>query len=607
MSGIAGIVLPPGRPVEKSLLERMAASMHDRGPDGAGIWTAGSAGFTHARLSTSCAPETPQPCTLDGSTWIASDARIDGRSDLVRELNAAGRAVVSQADDAQLILHAYHAWGERCVEHLLGDFSFAVWDTRSGRLFCARDHFGIKPFYYAEVDGGVVFSNTLDCVRLHPAVSGSLNESFIADFLVAGCSQDPTATAFAQVKRLAPAHSLSIDSGATAIRRYWSLPTAERIRYRHPTDYLERFRELLQSAVNDRVRARRVAVWMSGGLDSTTIAATARRILTGSGAAGHLRAYTVVYNSLFDDPERRYAAIASRAIGIPTEYLGADHGLPFEGFCDGEVQTPEPIDDPFHLLRTRQLREVAAGHRVALSGDGGDELLWRPYVVDLLGAVPARELAADLARCLLVHRRRPALGIRAKLQSWRGRGRARPRIPEWLDPDIARRYELGARDRDSGAPAATAMHPLHPETHRRLSSPLVHAFLEGHDPGITGVALEHRWPFLDVRLVGYLVAIPPVPWCVDKLLVRDAMRGSLPEVLLRRPKTPLPADPLRAHLQNLNLSWFDSVEAAPELSRFVNRSDVPPAARIVNAADPWVDLRPLCLNYWLLGLSHRNC
>ena len=598
MSGIAGIVLAPGRSVDAPLLERMAASLRFRAPDGNSTWMGGAVGFAHALLRTGDAAVAPQPCTLDGSTWITADARIDDRADLIRQLEADAPANLSTCDDSQLILHAYHAWGERCVDHLLGDFAFAIWDGRERRLFCARDHFGVKPFFYAEVDGGIVFSNTLDCVRTHPAVSDALDELFIADFLVCGCSQQLTATAYRQVKRLAPAHCLSLAGGNPVVRRYWSLPTVDRIRYRRSADYVEHFRELLGAAVADRISDCAPAVWMSGGLDSTAIAATAQRLLTERGAGAPLRAYTVIYESLFADNERRYAETASRALGIATQYLPADQSLPFAGWDDSEIQNPEPVDDPYHLLRTRQLRQVAEGNRVALSGDGGDEVLWRSYVVDLVGAVPTKELAGDLARCLLIHRRRPALGIRARVERWRGREQPGPQIPEWLDQDMVHRLDLEARFRDTNA-KDTGLHPLRPETSRRLSSPFVHSFLEGHDSGVTRVALEHRWPFLDVRLVSYLLSIPPVPWCVDKLLARVAMRGVLPEALLRRAKTPLPADPLRAHLQTTDLSWFDSFVAAPELSRFVNRRAVRPASELPRAADPWVDLRPLCLNYWL--------
>ncbi|HEX4915221.1 MAG TPA: asparagine synthase-related protein, partial [Vicinamibacterales bacterium] len=585
MSGIAGIVLAPGRSVDASLLQRMAASLRFRAPDGDNTWIGGAVGFAHAVLRTGNAAVAPQPCTLDGSTWITADARIDGRADLIRRLEPDAHGPLSTCDDAQLILHAYRAWGERCVDHLLGDFAFAIWDGSEQRLFCARDHFGVKPFFYAEVDGGLVFSNTLDCVRTHPAVSDALDEWFIADFLVCGCSQQLTATAFAQVKRLAPGHCLSMAGGTTVVRRYWSLPTADRIRYRKSADYVEHFRELLDVAVGDRIRDCEPAIWMSGGLDSTALAATAQRLLTKRGAAAPLRAYTVIYESLFDDNERCYAEIASRAIGTATQYLPADHGLPFAGWDNGEVQSPEPIDDPYHLLRTQQLREMAGGNRVALSGDGGDEVLWRSYVADLVGAVPAGDLIADLARCLFIHRRRPPLGIRAKVETWRGHVQPGPQLPEWLNPDMVHRLDLETRFRDNRG-AATGLHPLRPEASRRLSSPFVHSFLEGHDSGITRVALEHRWPFLDVRLVGFLLAIPPVPWCVDKLVVRVAMSDSLPEVLLRRPKTPLPADPLRAHLQRTDLSWFDSFVAAPELSRFVNRNAVRAVSELSRVSDP---------------------
>jgi asparagine synthase (glutamine-hydrolysing) len=367
MSGIGGIVLAPGRSVDAPLLQLMAASLHFRGPDGDSTWIGGAVGFAHALLRTGDAAVVPQPCTLDGSTWITADARIDGRADLIRRLEADAHANLSTCDDSQLILHAYRAWGERCVDHLLGDFAFAIWDSRERRLFCARDHFGVKPFYYAEVDGGLVFSNTLDCVRTHPAVSDALDELFIADFLVCGCSQQLTATAYAQVKRLAPAHSLSMSGGPAAVRRYWSLPTAGRIRYRKSADYVEHFRELLNAAVGDRIRDCAPAIWMSGGLDSTAIAATAQRILKERGAAAQARAYTVIYESLFDDTERRYAQIASRAIGIATQYLSADQSLPFAGWDDSEIHNPEPLDDPYHLLRTRQLHQVAESNRVALS------------------------------------------------------------------------------------------------------------------------------------------------------------------------------------------------------------------------------------------------
>jgi asparagine synthase (glutamine-hydrolysing) len=603
MSGIAGIVLSAGRSVDGRLLRRMASSMAYRGTDGQQTWIGGPVGFAHALLRTGDLQSAAQPATLDGQVWITADARIDGREDLVRKLTAGGRTEVPAGDDACLILHAYHVWGEHCVDHLLGDFAFAIWDGRSRRLFCARDHFGVKPFYYAAIDGGLVFSNTLDCVRRHPEVDDTLNELSVADFLLFGCHHDPTATTFARIQRLAPAHALSHGSG-TALRRYWALPVAGRIRYRKPAEYVEHFKALLRAAVADRIRDSRPAIWLSGGMDSTAIAATAQPLLNAGGTPFRLPAFTVVYESLFKDDDRRYAEIAARAIGVCARYLPADDGLPFDGWDADGVETPEPIGDPYSSLYTQHLREMAAGSRVALSGDGGDEVFWRSYVVDLIGNLSMRELAADLARTVLVHRQRPAAGVRAKLRHWRRGHSPQMAMPVWLNAAFVDRYDLRRRLEDARTSSTIGTHPLRPEAHRRLSSPLLSSYLEGLDPGITRVPLEHRWPFLDVRLVDFLLAIPPLPWCIDKRLLRVAMCGAVPETLLRRPKTPLANDPLRVHLGRRDFSRLDRFEAAPELSRFVDRSAIPTVAGMAAGQNSWVDLRPLCLNYWLSRLNH---
>src|SRR5215831_15661552 len=276
MSGITGMYHLDGRPVDLALLTRMTESLAYRGPDARETWTDGPVGFGHTMLRTTDESLTErQPCSLDGQTWITADARVDARQDLVAELEASGRHYMKEANDPQLILHAYHAWGERCVEHLLGDFAFAIWDSTQQQLFCARDHFGVKPFYYAYVDGCIVFSNTLNCMRGHPAVSDRLNELAIADFLLFGLNQEPGTTTFADIQRLPPAHCLTWSQKSHSLRRYWQVPIEEPIRFKRQRDYVEYFLALLRLAVADRLRTNRIGVFMSGGLDSTGLAAVA--------------------------------------------------------------------------------------------------------------------------------------------------------------------------------------------------------------------------------------------------------------------------------------------------------------------------------------------
>lgn len=272
MSGIVGIFHLDSGPVDRLLLRRMTEFLAFRGPDAQEIWSAGPVGFGHAMLrTTNESVRERQPASLDGQVWITADARIDGRLDLVRELQLEGRDCSEATPDPELILHAYHVWGERCVERLLGDFAFAIWDGRHRRLFCGRDHFGVKPFYYAQVGNCLVFSNTLDCLRLHRSASDKLNVLAVADFLLFGSNQELDSTIFADLRRLRPAHTLTWSQGDFHTHRYWTLPIEDPISYQRADEYVEHFRELLRRAVRDRLRTNCVGVFMSGGLDSTTL------------------------------------------------------------------------------------------------------------------------------------------------------------------------------------------------------------------------------------------------------------------------------------------------------------------------------------------------
>ena len=185
MSGIVALARTDGSPVEAPLLDRLTASRAFRGPDGLGTQGLGPIGLGHTQLATT--PEAArerQPATLDGHVWITADARIDGRQDLIAELNRLVAADLDRATDVELVLHAYRAWGRACAEHLLGDFAFVIWDSPRRRLFAARDPFGVKLLYYAFGRGSLVLSNTLSCVRAHPSVSDRLDASSVGNFLL---------------------------------------------------------------------------------------------------------------------------------------------------------------------------------------------------------------------------------------------------------------------------------------------------------------------------------------------------------------------------------------------------------------------------------------
>jgi asparagine synthase (glutamine-hydrolysing) len=605
VSGIVGMMNLDGSPVDRELLGRMTGSLAFRGPDAQATWADGPAGLGHALLRTADESEHErQPHSLDGQVWITADARLDDRQTLIDKLKGHGRQVTPAVPDVELVLHAYHAWGEGCVEHLLGDFAFAVWDGRARRLFCARDHFGVKPFYYARVGDCLVFSNTLNCVRLHPGVSDRLNDLAIADFLLFGRNQEPAATTFADIQRLPAAHCLTCQGGQSRLRRYWTLPTDGQVRYRRPGDYVERFQELLRWAVRDRLRTTRVAVSMSGGLDSTSVAATAKGLLTEGNRPFDLRAFTMVYDRLIPDQERHYSGLAAQALGIPVHYLALDDYKAFDRRDEPELHSPEPAPYPFPAVGADYFRQIASHSRVALTGEGGDAVFFSSpsYFRGLLRNGRFGQAAVELGTYLLSHRRLPPLGtgVCSRLRHLFGKTPSGPAYPPWLKKDLATRLQLPARwKRLRAGTRSGPTHPLRPQAYESLADPVWLTVFEGNDPGVSLFPVEVRNPFFDVRLVNYLLAIPPLPWFADKELVRVAMRGHLPEAIRRRPKAPLAGFPEVEQCRTGIEQQVDGFDPHPRLTAYVERDVIP---RLTGDGDPTTfsaNLRPLSLNYWL--------
>ena len=369
MSGFVGILNLDGAPVDSYLLQRRTNSMTFRGPDAQEIWTDRNVGFGHAMLRTTWEAETEkQPLTLDRKVWLTADARIDGRAELIDELEAKLRRRVRIGgsengsgperlpNDAELILLAYEAWGDDCIQHLIGDFAFAIWDSREHRLFCARDHFGVKPFFYAQLGNVLIFSNTLNCVRLHPAVSDRLNERFIGDFLMFDMSRDLAISVFADINRLQPAHSLTVSDRRLDLKRYWTLPANGQVRFRRQADYVERFNELMAEATRDRLRTNTAGIFMSGGIDSPTVAAFASELSARQGSFD-LQAHTVVYDRLFKDEERYYSKLVADRLKIPIHYLGVDDYDLYDR-ADVYAGRPEPLHDPLARISFDQMKQL---------------------------------------------------------------------------------------------------------------------------------------------------------------------------------------------------------------------------------------------------------
>jgi asparagine synthase (glutamine-hydrolysing) len=453
-----------------------------------------------------------------------------------------------------LILNAYEKWGEDCVNHLFGDFAFAIWDDRKQRYFCARDHFGVKPFYYTYIDNEFTFSSSLNGLRLNPRVSNELNEIAVGDYLLFGVNQDLSTTIFKDIQRLPPGHTLTVDNGAITIRRYWKPEPSTELRFRHPDSYVERFSELLAQAVKERITTDRVAISMSGGLDSTSLAAIARS----QNKAVH--AFAVVYDNLIPDEERHYSALAAEHLGIPITHLSADGYNLF----DGELDQPEPFQlSPLSGQFKDLVRRCAEFSPIMLTGYDGDAFM----------NVPQSS---------------PVRGVKTRIRRRLGKWAATEGGPySWLDESFAKRTHLFERWKQ---PSVNPTSPL---------NPMWTALFEGYDPSSTKLNLEVRHPFIDVRLVEFLSAIPVRPWRVNKHILREAMKDKLPAAIVNRRKTPLGGDPALQLVRRTSVRCLESFEVSPQLRAFVNLNRRRSLADEETSDGLWANLRIFALNYWL--------
>lgn len=599
MSGIVGMFRTDGGPVDAGLVRALTRFLAFRGPDGREVWHRDSVALGHAMLKTTEeAALERQPAGIDGRFWIVADARLDARGELIDALAQTGRNPRRNAPDCELILHAYAAWGEECLQRLRGDFAFGIWDAERRSLFCARDQFGIKPFYFTEQKDFFLFSNTLDCVRMHPGVPDELNETAIADFLLFGLNCDPATTTFRAIRRLPPAHILRVSADGLCVVRYWSVPVDGHIRYKHSDQYVEHFQVLLRDAVADRLRGERVGVMLSGGLDSSSCAATARELSPVRGEAGKLRAYTVTYEEILSEDDGAHAREVAKFLDIPIRLLPMDQLRPFERWDEPDVRWPEPIDSPLGHGLFKQFQAVAAECRVALDCEGPDNLMifqmW-PYVRSLAQEHEWRRLTSDVMRYLSV-RQVPWRGMRARALKLIGGGRP---FPSWIAPDFARRVNAKERWRHGWTREMRAAHPIKPKAHASMLLPHWTLRFELQNAGVTRCPIEMRYPFLDLRIVSFLLAIPPFPWAYKKTVLRAAMAGRLPERIRRRRKTPLKIDPLVAIVRKHGLGGVDEPQWTHETETYANYPTQMMRHAKSDSEELEIQMRPLCLNFWL--------
>jgi asparagine synthase (glutamine-hydrolysing) len=590
MTGYAVVVRHPSATVTPEELRTLLPALRRRGPHGECVVAGTGVGVVSALLDAGDRRLAPAWVNA-GPLVVAGQVRVDARDALVEALRASGTDASVDDSDIRLFAHAWLAWGDDAPTRVLGDYSIVVHDRASRATTLVRDPFGVRMLYWHRDADRLIASNTLGAL-LEAGVPRDLDEDAIADFVAVGFNENPSTTCFRAIGRVPPAHVLRVHAaGREELRRYWSLPAPPIDRSRDATTIVGEFRAVLEASVRDRIRAPSLTVFMSGGLDSTTLAAIAARQMADR---TRLVARTSHLPTLVPSPETRRAQIVAEALGIPHALADVDGYGYREGTALAVPDTPEPVSDPDLLALQDELRRASAHSPVAFWGEDPDSLLAPPHLGDLLRGSPPWRVALDVLGHLQRQRRRPYLALRDMA---RGRTPGRPADtdeagPGWLRGDLRRRRTERLRAR------AEPTHPTRSEVARRLDPVHWQPFLQSLDAGVHGIPIDVRMPFLDRRLIELALALPPIPWLQHKHVLREAARGLVPDLVRCAPKEGM------AGLYEARLAQWWLREPAPfapseSLAQFVDVGALPRIDRTSSVNEQLTHLRLRLLDRWL--------
>ncbi|WP_409342177.1 asparagine synthase (glutamine-hydrolyzing) [Paenibacillus sp. MBLB4367] len=587
MCGIAGVMYADGRTPSESELKRMTDIIYHRGPNDTGFYTDPGIGLGFRRLSIIDLAEGHQPlCNEDETVWIVFNGEIYNYKALRSMLQDKGHQFKTHSD-TEVIVHLYEEYGEACVNHMRGMFGFVIWDRNKRQLFGARDHFGIKPFYYYRDGERFVFGSEIKSILEADGITRQVETDSLLNYLTFQYVPEPS-TMFRGIAKLPPAHSVKITAdGTMSIRRYWD-PMFEPVS-RSFNDYVEEIRAGLQDSVKHHlVSDVERGCFLSSGIDSTAIAAHIKRIEP-------LRTFSVG----FDGANNETVIARETAAALGTEHY--EKIITQRDFFDAVPKAiwhqDEPVADP-SAIALYHVAQLASEHvTVVLSGEGADELfggyrIYRePQALRPLSwmPLPLKRLLHGLVKLL------PA-GMTGRNYMLRGTTPLEERFignakvfSEDMKAELVKMSAeqlKGYRDPLQVA-AAFYARTRHLDPVSRMQDIDMNLWLPGDilmkaDKMTMAHSLELRVPFLDKELFEVARKIPVQYRLAEgttKYVFRKAMEGIIPDFILNRPKLGFPV-PMRdwlkgpqgqVLLEQIKASGIDSYVKLDEVERMVTR------------------------------------
>ncbi len=580
MCGICGeLRLGPGPAPRRATLSAMVRALDHRGPEDAGIYLDDQVGLGHTRLAIIDVAGGAQPmASADREQWIVFNGEIFDHVEIAERLRSRGHRFRSRSD-TEVILAAYREWGADCVEHFNGQFAFALWDRPRRRLLLARDRVGIRPLYLHRLPGRLLFASEAKSLLQHPEAPRGLDPEGLAQVFTFWGPHAPR-SALRGVTQLPPGSTLLLHDGESVERRFWraSFPRTEERGPWADESHAERKAGELRDLLEDATRLRMlrsdvpVGVYVSGGLDSSVIAALVRRF-----HAGPLSTFSLRFAHEDFDEGRFQREMVQR--------LGTEHHELSVGYSDIAAAFPDVVratEAP--LLRTAaaplfllSAAVRARGFKVVLTGEGADEVfggydIFREARVRQFWARhPGSELRPRLLERLYPWLSRAPSQTKAMQRSFFARGLEDPDAPEFSHKPrwdsargLQRLFSPELQDQLAGWDPVPELCGQLPEAFGAWD-PLARAqFLEMEtllsdyllcsqgDRMLMAHSVEGRFPFLDHRVLSFAARLPPelkLRVLDEKHLLKRAARDLVPPSILQRPKQPYRAPDAQSFVQ----------------------------------------------------------
>ncbi|WP_266168878.1 asparagine synthase (glutamine-hydrolyzing) [Dyella subtropica] len=542
MCGIAGYLdLDGQRPAVAPILDAMCAALAHRGPDDDGQFLDGALGLGFRRLSIVDLRSGQQPMTNeDGSVVLVCNGEIYNAPELRADLRKRGHCFRSQCD-VEVLLHLYEEEGVDFVHRLNGQFAAAIYDRRQRRLVLARDPFGICPLYYTVVDRTLVFASEIKAILRHPAIERRVDPTGLDQILTFPGLISPTSM-FDGIRSLPNGHRAIVADGTVRVEEYWDLiyPHADTpTPHVSESEWIEQLDALLDASVRRRLQSDvPVGLYLSGGLDSSLIAALVARASPGT----QRRAFSITFPRREMD-ESVHQAIVAQHVGVEHHGIHFDWPEIVQRFSTMIRHAECPLKESYNTC-SLALSEAAraAGVPVVLSGEGADELFagYIGYRFDRFGHPVAAmedfleaEMEAELRERLWGS---PLMVYETNHLAFRDIKAA------LYAPALSAQYEafdclerpIVNRDR------LTGRHPIHQRSYLDFKLRLVDHLVSDHgDRMAMANSVEARFPFLDLDLVKFAVTVPPdlkLNGWQEKYLIKRVADGKVPDAIVKREK-----------------------------------------------------------------------